>query len=541
MTPWARGTSTSAILLLAAAAPVAAQDEPKPQEVPALAVPAGEAATLDGRIGNDEWKDGVDFEVKRGDEVFGTGHLKRYGRQLFVAYRSELPPWALGVRLNFMDPVSQHSIPVLVTPLNPPRPPLAAFRQPPGREPEAVSCVSGDVRFAFPEGKFTMELRLPMDLLEFSRSAKSYRFNVELWDLEANRTIGLYPHALSGLGGGQKMVRFEPTDTWGADTPLESEPATEHLGLKLLEEAGRDAGTLRDFSGWYNGRRTDAPLAELEERLRQAIAAYPDYISLRANLVQVSAARNDLEGALAALDRLGEDFPQIATTVRHLLIRMEFLRNLSRYEEAVAHLDRHAEALQGDPRADVERPMARHMLAAWRAEQEIRRREAERDDLPRVRVKTNKGEIVLELFEDDVPNAVANFISLVERGVYDGTRFFWAEGGRRILGGDPNSRDEDPHNDGFGDPGYLIESEPGRRLNFGFMVAFADKRRERRTEGASFVIHMSPLPAIDGRNTVFGRVIEGHDTVRKLEYYDVLVEAKVVRKRDHEYEPVKRP
>ena len=141
----------------------------------------------------------------------------------------------------------------------------------------------------------------------------------------------------------------------------------------------------------------------------------------------------------------------------------------------------------------------------------------------------------------DARNVVANFISLVESGNYAGTRFSWCEGGRRVLGGDPNTRDEDPHNDGFGDPGYLIESEPGRRLNLAYMVAFTDKRRARRTEGCTFVIHMAPFPALDGVNTVFGRVIEGHATVRKLEYYDAIEATEVVRKRDHAYEPIKRP
>ena len=66
---------------------------------------------------------------------------------------------------------------------------------------------------------------------------------------------------------------------------------------------------------------------------------------------------------------------------------------------------------------------------------------------------------------------------------------------------------------------------PGNRCIFSYVVAFADKRRLRRTEGATFVIHIAPFPGIDGRNTVFGRVIEGKDTVRKLEYYDVIEDA----------------
>ena len=108
------------------------------------------------------------------------------------------------------------------------------------------------------------------------------------------------------------------------------------------------------------------------------------------------------------------------------------------------------------------------------------------------------------------------------------------------MGGDPNSRDEDEYNDGYGDPRYLIESNPGRRLHLPYTIAFADRRLSRRQEGCSFVIHIAPLPTLDGVNTVFGRVIEGFDVVRKLEYYDKLEKATVVRKRKHAYVAVKR-
>ena len=53
----------------------------------------------------------------------------------------------------------------------------------------------------------------------------------------------------------------------------------------------------------------------------------------------------------------------------------------------------------------------------------IRQAEAKADDLPRVVLKTNRGDIEMELFENEAPNTVANFISLVEKGFYDGVSF----------------------------------------------------------------------------------------------------------------------
>ena len=59
----------------------------------------------------------------------------------------------------------------------------------------------------------------------------------------------------------------------------------------------------------------------------------------------------------------------------------------------------------------------------WEKEEPIRKAEAEADNLPRVKLATNKGDIVVELFENQAPIATANFISLVEKHAYDGTKF----------------------------------------------------------------------------------------------------------------------
>jgi peptidyl-prolyl cis-trans isomerase B (cyclophilin B) len=152
----------------------------------------------------------------------------------------------------------------------------------------------------------------------------------------------------------------------------------------------------------------------------------------------------------------------------------------------------------------------------------------------------SRGTLLLELYEDDAPNAVANFVSLVERGFYVGTRFHWVEGSRRVIGGDPNSKDDDPANDGYGGPGYRIEPEPSRRLNLRHTIALSDERGARRSEGSSFLIHLEAFPALDGVTSVIGRVIEGFETLRAIEYYDVIKKAEVVRKRDHDYNPVTR-
>ncbi len=59
----------------------------------------------------------------------------------------------------------------------------------------------------------------------------------------------------------------------------------------------------------------------------------------------------------------------------------------------------------------------------WKQEQELRQKEAAADDLPRVKLTTTKGDIVIELFENEAPETVGNFLSLVKKGFYDGLTF----------------------------------------------------------------------------------------------------------------------
>jgi cyclophilin family peptidyl-prolyl cis-trans isomerase len=179
----------------------------------------------------------------------------------------------------------------------------------------------------------------------------------------------------------------------------------------------------------------------------------------------------------------------------------------------------------------------------WEKEQEIRAKEAEKSDLPRVKLKTSKGEIVIELFEDQAPNTVANFVSLVESGFYNDKIFhrvlknFMAQGGC-------------PKGDGTGGPGYEIPCEcytPEARMHFRGTLSMAHAGRD--TGGSQFFLTFLPTPHLDGRHTAFGRVIEGMDVLARLQKIDPMaasdkspdkiVTAEVVRKRDHEYKPKK--
>ena len=176
---------------------------------------------------------------------------------------------------------------------------------------------------------------------------------------------------------------------------------------------------------------------------------------------------------------------------------------------------------------------------AWDKEQKIREAESKADDLPRVLLKTNKGDIEIELFENEAPNTVANFITLVEKGFYNGLTFHRVLANFMAQGGDPRG-------DGTGGPGYTIPCEcyqPNFRLHFRGSLSMANAGRD--TGGSQFFITFVPTDYLDGKHTVFGRVIKGFDVLAKIQRRDPeeanppdpdkIIEAKVLRKRPHEY------
>ena len=148
--------------------------------------------------------------------------------------------------------------------------------------------------------------------------------------------------------------------------------------------------------------------------------------------------------------------------------------------------------------------------------------------LPLVSIKTPRGEMVVELFEDDAPNTVANFVNLVEKGFYDGLTFHRVEPDFCIQGGDPSG-------DGSGGPGYTFPDEINRNKHSGKgVLSMANSGRD--TNGSQFFITFKSEPDLDPRHTVFGRVKKGRDVIDKVRRGDRM-ECKVLRKRSHRYSP----
>ncbi len=191
--------------------------------------------------------------------------------------------------------------------------------------------------------------------------------------------------------------------------------------------------------------------------------------------------------------------------------------------------------------------------AAWKAEQD--RLANDPDDLPLVEFETTRGKLVIELYEDQAPNTVANFIQLVEQGFYDQLPFYQVIDHLFAITGDP-------YGDGSGDSGRRVPDEadhPDARSALRGSLVMAklplanDPQGRTMADSASsqFMILLLPLEIPAGKYTTFGRVIEGLpavsyftrlDPTQKTEKNqvkmppDLVLSAKVIRKRDHDYQ-----
>ncbi len=144
------------------------------------------------------------------------------------------------------------------------------------------------------------------------------------------------------------------------------------------------------------------------------------------------------------------------------------------------------------------------------------------DRLPRVKLETTQGDVVVELFLDQAPTTVANFIRLVEEGFYDELDFYQVIDHVLALTGDPNG-------DGSGNSGKFIKDEHDRedsRHAFRGSLLMAKIPEEASGEfvpnsaSSQFSILLLPIASASDQQTVFGRVMEGMDVVSRLRRVD---------------------
>jgi peptidylprolyl isomerase len=138
---------------------------------------------------------------------------------------------------------------------------------------------------------------------------------------------------------------------------------------------------------------------------------------------------------------------------------------------------------------------------------------------PTATIETIRGDIKIELFPEKAPFTVMSFLKLAEKGFYRGTVFHRIVPNFVVQGGDPRG-------DGWGGPGYSIRSEfSDLTFNEGY-VGVASSGKD--TEGSQLFITQSPQPHLDGRYTIFGKVISGMDKVFLMQSDDRVFDVKIV-------------
>jgi cyclophilin family peptidyl-prolyl cis-trans isomerase len=129
------------------------------------------------------------------------------------------------------------------------------------------------------------------------------------------------------------------------------------------------------------------------------------------------------------------------------------------------------------------------------------------------RLRTERGDIVIELYADRAPLTVENFVNLARSGFYDGTTFHRVIPGFMAQGGDPTGT-------GTGGPGYQFGDEFHPTLRHSGPGILSMANAGPGTNGSQFFITFGPTPHLDDRHTVFGRVTEGMDVVRSIRERD---------------------
>ncbi len=136
-------------------------------------------------------------------------------------------------------------------------------------------------------------------------------------------------------------------------------------------------------------------------------------------------------------------------------------------------------------------------------------------------LRTTQGEIAIRFLRDEAPEHVRNFVEHARSGFYDGTYFHRVSPTFMIQGGDPNTKDSDPSNDGQGGhswkgPGTNVRAEFGDVKHVRGIVSAARGGHDIHSAGSQFFIMVADNPSLDGSYSAFGEVIQGMDVADRI-------------------------
>lgn len=136
-----------------------------------------------------------------------------------------------------------------------------------------------------------------------------------------------------------------------------------------------------------------------------------------------------------------------------------------------------------------------------------------------VKLPKEEAQVIIAFYENEAPGTVANFKKLAKKKFYNGQSFHRVFPKTLVQAGDPLSRKKDREKVGTGGPGYTLPPEIRRKHVAGAvaMGRLPDKTNPGRlSNGSQFYVALKPMPELDGKYTVFGRVVSGLDVLERV-------------------------
>jgi cyclophilin family peptidyl-prolyl cis-trans isomerase len=425
---------------------------------------------------------------------------------------------------------------------------------------------------------WSVEMRVALADLGLPTTKTPLRLAVVVAARTPNRVSSAPPGAI--FAGPATWARMTaPADGW----PLAEDPRFDAAAMRAQDEA--DARRIREYRAFLAADAAsptlEAAKAQALPHLDAAIAARPDLatlLSMRGDVLarigESDAAWESYGKALAIVPRLREaawgrstiraarwvqrpgtepsDFDAALARVEKEsagldaddlapdLARASLLYRRGDFEPSLAAFDRVVARHEGEPDLARAAKRAKSARALFSQETPFRAADEAKGNLPRVRLVTTRGAVVLELFEDDCPNTVANFVWLAEENPK--TRWYDAA---KVTKSVPFAHVEIGREPG--EPGWALPAEAVRALT----TVGGERRRPRGPFRGT--VAMAPVGADSdggrvllltgtqverfGDVTVFGRVVEGQEAVDALVEGDAVERVEVLRKRDHAYHP----
>jgi len=137
-------------------------------------------------------------------------------------------------------------------------------------------------------------------------------------------------------------------------------------------------------------------------------------------------------------------------------------------------------------------------------------------DAPKVRIQTDRGDIVVALYTKEAPKHAENFLKLCREGFYVQTKFHRVLRNSIIMGGDPNTKSDDRTTWGQGGPGYKIDREENNLHHFAGILAAWKTGSDTQSSGSMFYITTNDKLGTDGQYVIFGKVLKGLDVAQAI-------------------------